>query len=57
MLNVAAEKYQKRAIYIRKKFVEMTAKTKTKNAIEVEHASADSQYRVKWGKLQEMIKK
>jgi len=55
-LKVAADKYQKRAIYVRKKYTELTAKTKTNNVIEKEQTSIDSKFRIKCNKLQDKIK-
>ena len=55
-LKVAADKYQKRAIYVRKKYTELTAKTKTNNVIEMEQTSVDSKFRIKCNKLQDKIK-
>ena len=44
--KVSAEKYQKRAIYVRKKYTEMTAKTKTSNVLTTEQSNIDSKYRL-----------
>ena len=43
--RVAAEKYQKRALYVRKKYTELTSKTKTSDVITKEQTNIDSKYR------------
>ena len=55
--KVSCEKYQQRAIYVRKKYVQLSAKTKTSNVIEKEQTSVDSKYRIKCNKLQDQVKK
>ena len=56
-LKVQAEKYQKRSIYVRKKYTELTTKTKTSNVITMEQTQLDSKLRIKCNKLQDQIKK
>lgn len=52
--RVAAEKYQKRAIYVRKKFAQLMAKTKNGDAMSVNsgsQAGADDKLRLNNSKL------
>ena len=56
-LKVAADKYQKRAIYVRKKFAELQAKSGNVNYSHADpQLATDSKYRLKCSQLQKQLK-
>ena len=55
-LKVNAEKYQKRAIYVRKKFGELTSKTQSDDFKQMTQTQVDSKYRLQCSQLQKKLK-